>query len=252
MTSHWPHRDSGVDIHTLAGAYALDAVDDIERAAFDRHLAGCASCAQELSELQATVARLTDLNAAVPPAGLRQSVLAEAARTRQVPPGGRAAGRARSRSWRTWAAAAAAAVVIAVAGGSIGYVISDQNTRSANATVAAQQSESARVAAILSAPDATVHVQTVKGGKISVVVAPSLNEGVALVSNMPATPPAKTYQLWLIHGTDPQNQGIMASGQLSGTVFLTDVRGATNFGVSLENVGGATAPTQPLVTSFPV
>ena len=27
-----------VDIHALAGAYALDAVDDLERAAFDRHL----------------------------------------------------------------------------------------------------------------------------------------------------------------------------------------------------------------------
>ncbi|HEY2791855.1 MAG TPA: zf-HC2 domain-containing protein, partial [Micromonosporaceae bacterium] len=121
------HREPGVDIHTLAGAYALDAVDDIERAAFDRHLAGCASCAQELAELQATVARLTDLNASVPPAALRQAVLAEAARTRQVPPGGRAAGPAQSRSWRTWTAAAAAAVVIAAGGGVIGYAVSDHS-----------------------------------------------------------------------------------------------------------------------------
>ncbi len=30
---------TGPEIHTLVGAYALDAVDDLERASFDRHLA---------------------------------------------------------------------------------------------------------------------------------------------------------------------------------------------------------------------
>ena len=33
------------DIHALSGAYAVDALDDIERASFERHLAGCAAAA---------------------------------------------------------------------------------------------------------------------------------------------------------------------------------------------------------------
>ena len=32
------------DIHALVGAYAVDALDDVERAAFERHLAECAAC----------------------------------------------------------------------------------------------------------------------------------------------------------------------------------------------------------------
>jgi anti-sigma-K factor RskA len=235
-----------IDIHTLAGAYALDAVDDIERAAFDRHLSGCTSCAQEIAELRATVARLTDLNSMTPPASLKQSVLATASRTRQVSPGGRATDRSRSRGWRTWVAGAAAAAVVAVAGGAVGYAISDQNTRTERATVASDS----RAAAIMSAPDATVHVRMIGGAKVSVVVSKSLNRGVAIVANMPKVSTAQSYQLWLIHGARPVSAGVMAGGTTAGTVILTDVRGADGFGLSLEKAGGATTPTQPLVTSF--
>ena len=30
------------EIHALSGAYAVDALDDLERAAFERHLGECA------------------------------------------------------------------------------------------------------------------------------------------------------------------------------------------------------------------
>ena len=30
------------DIHALSGAYAVDALDELERVGFERHLAGCA------------------------------------------------------------------------------------------------------------------------------------------------------------------------------------------------------------------
>ena len=38
------------DIHALSGAYAVDALDDLERAAFERHLADCADCRAEVAE----------------------------------------------------------------------------------------------------------------------------------------------------------------------------------------------------------
>ena len=45
------------DLHTLAGAYVLDAVTAGERAAFAGHLAGCEQCRQEIREFRAATAR---------------------------------------------------------------------------------------------------------------------------------------------------------------------------------------------------
>ena len=46
------------DIHALAGAYVLDAVNDVERAAFTRHLSQCNACVSEVTELREAVAIL--------------------------------------------------------------------------------------------------------------------------------------------------------------------------------------------------
>ncbi|MDI5982443.1 RskA family anti-sigma factor, partial [Amycolatopsis magusensis] len=85
------------DMHTLAGAYALDALDDVERERFRRHLAECPSCAQEVRELQATAARLGAAVAEDPPPGMKAEVLASIRATRQEPPsaGGDRGGRSR-------------------------------------------------------------------------------------------------------------------------------------------------------------
>src|SRR5918999_1118607 len=53
------------DIHALSGAYAVDAVDDIERASFERHLAECPSCRAEVASLRETSAALAGVGAAV-------------------------------------------------------------------------------------------------------------------------------------------------------------------------------------------
>ncbi|MBO4209182.1 anti-sigma factor, partial [Micromonospora echinofusca] len=102
-------------MHALAGAYVLDAVSDIERAAFSRHLADCETCALEVAELRETVARLADQTWSVPPPRMRAEVLAQIRRTPQLPPGGvaRPAGRGGSARWRQWTIAAAAAGVVA-------------------------------------------------------------------------------------------------------------------------------------------
>ena len=80
------------DIHALAGAYAIDAVDDLERAAFDRHLADCETCANEVGELRDAAARLTEGTWSVPPPRMREQVLARAAATPQLAPLGQRRG----------------------------------------------------------------------------------------------------------------------------------------------------------------
>ena len=49
---------STAELHTLTGAYALHALPEDERVAFERHLGACEACAQEVRELSATAARL--------------------------------------------------------------------------------------------------------------------------------------------------------------------------------------------------
>jgi hypothetical protein len=40
------------DAHTLAGAYAMDAISGRDRVRFERHLAGCQECTQEIASLR--------------------------------------------------------------------------------------------------------------------------------------------------------------------------------------------------------
>ena len=74
------------DIHKLSGAYALDAVDDLERAAFERHLAECEDCRTEVAGLRETAALLAETAAVTPPPSLRDSVLSGISQVRPLPP----------------------------------------------------------------------------------------------------------------------------------------------------------------------
>ena len=68
--------------------------------------------------------------------------------------------------------------MIAVGGGAVGYAISDQNTRTAKAQIAATEQRDAQIAAVMTASDASVHSETVPGGgTISVVVSAVAEQG---------------------------------------------------------------------------
>jgi hypothetical protein len=82
------------DPHTLAGAYALDAVTDADRAMFEQHLAGCESCREEIRTLREATARLAMVSAVQPRADLRDETLRAVARLSQLPPAGTEARRA--------------------------------------------------------------------------------------------------------------------------------------------------------------
>ena len=73
-------------LHALSGAYAVDALDDAERAAFERHLAQCPDCQQEVASLREATALMADDAVMTPPPGLRDSVLAGIKNIRPIPP----------------------------------------------------------------------------------------------------------------------------------------------------------------------
>ncbi|WP_345714042.1 zf-HC2 domain-containing protein, partial [Kineococcus glutinatus] len=45
------HRGGAVGSHDLTAAYAVDAVDERERALAEEHLAGCAACREEVAAM---------------------------------------------------------------------------------------------------------------------------------------------------------------------------------------------------------
>ena len=77
------------DIHTLSGAYALDALDGDEALAFERHLESCASCRDEVRSLRETLPALAEDSAEPAPERLRADVLAGITSVRPLPPLGR-------------------------------------------------------------------------------------------------------------------------------------------------------------------
>jgi anti-sigma-K factor RskA len=242
-------------MHTLAGAYALDALTELERAGFDRHMAECAACATEVAELTETAARLGTATALTPPPGLRAAVLADISRTRQVHDSRptRAARGDTAARWRSRTLLAAAAAVLAVAGLGTVWTVEEHRLGAARDQAAAVQAQQARVDAILTAGDVKVYnSSTPSGGRVTVAVSASQNDGVVVMTNMPVPPAGQAYQLWLIRNGAPTSAGIMAAGSRSGTAVLPPLNGADSLGVTVEPAAGSSTPTPPIVVGVPL
>lgn len=235
------------DIHALAGAYALDALGDIERAAFDRHAAECEVCAVEAAELQETVGRMAEVSWSVPPPRMRRAVLAEVSRTRQVGGRRRDSGRAAPAGptqWRRRAGLAAAAAVLVAGGGAATWAVLRQERQDQHAQLVAEQTRVREITSVVSAPDAQTH----RAGQVTVVFSPARDAGVAILDNLPDPGRAQAYELWAIRGTQATEIGLLDPGVHTGTVLVRDLSGADYFGVSREPAGGSPRPTHVVQT----
>lgn len=236
------------DLHTLTGAYVLDALDDVERRAFEEHLEQCEACADEVSGLLATSARLGASSQVVPPPSLHDAVMAEVARTRQLPPDRTptssppATGHddvvvplARRRP-KLMLAVAAALVVLA---GSLGGALAVEHHRS---TQLQQRLEA--TAEVYAAQDATTTTAAGAGGTLTVVASSSLGRAVVIPRSMDAGP-GRSLQLWVVHDGQFRSAGLMSDDS---PVLATDLPRDATLGVTSEPAGGSKQPTtKPIV-----
>jgi anti-sigma factor RsiW len=234
------------EIHTLAGAFALDALSEFERAAFARHVAECSACDLEVAELRETAARIGATAWEAPPPRMRDAVFAQVARTRQVPVG-RATVEPREvkavTRWRRWTAASVAAGVVALGGIATVYVVQEQRVGDARLEAEQLQREQARIAAVLAAGDVRVRSGPVQGGgSLTVAFSPSLDDGVLMINGLPA-PGDGAYQLWIVKDGNPASVDVMAAGERGGTALLDAIGGASAVAVSRERAGGAQRPS---------
>ncbi|HEY5984902.1 MAG TPA: anti-sigma factor, partial [Streptosporangiaceae bacterium] len=159
------------DPHTLAGPYTLNALSGPDRAVFERHLGECDSCREEARGLFEAAARLGAATAAEPPPRLRERVLAQAARTRQLPPLAPAPDGGSLLRARTLGMPVARRMAVAIAGVGMlatlvlgGFVIHNQHR------LHAAEAHSRAVATLLNAPDATMMSGKARDGGTATVV----------------------------------------------------------------------------------
>jgi anti-sigma-K factor RskA len=231
------------DLHGLTGAYALHALPDDERDAFERHLADCAECAQETREFAAATARLGLAATAAAGPALRDRVLHRVTTVRQVPPGGGTVEKARrvvprGRGPARWALAACLAAAAGLGGTAVW-----QHERAQDAGERAARAET--LAGVLAAPDARSRTARLAGGASgTLVVSERQDRAVYLASGMAQTPRGKVYQLWFDdHGT-MRPAGLMDPGSTRQAVLMEGaVDGAAGVGITVEPAGGSKQPT---------
>ncbi|WP_031006060.1 anti-sigma factor [Streptomyces sp. NRRL F-5727] len=233
------------DIHALAGAYALDALDAAETDAFTRHLQQCEACRHEVAEFHATTARLADATAEEPPAALKQRTLDAVGGVRQLPPRltGTPTPTGLGDRLRRKALSLGLAASLAAAASFAGLAVwQHQEARQAQQQTRQAQRNLDTVSGVLAAPDAqAAHGKATNGALTTVVTSERQNKAVFTATGLPAPVPGRTYQLWLQHDDTMRPAGFIHQ---DGTVLVDgDPADATALGLTLEPSEGSPQPT---------
>ena len=218
-----------MDLHDLTAGYALDALDEDERARYEEHLASCETCREELQgfwEVSGALGRAA--GGPMPPASLRDRILEQARSERPnvVPLRRRIAA-------PVLASAAAVAAVVAVGLGIWSLGLSNDLDDANDAL------------AVLSDPNA--RVQTTPDGEANLVVTPT-GRAALVVRMLAPAPKGKDYEIWVFENGVPKPAGLFEE---PGVAMLSrHVEPGQTVAVTLEPDGGVDAPTSdPLFTA---
>ena len=259
-----------------AAAYALDALDDEERAAFEAQLEKDAELQRLVDEYRGVSSSMAgSLPPMEPPEGLRQRVLERAQATPQTAAEGEeesVKGSIKpptpgSRRWgttATWLALAASIVGLFWLGiqnlslrveGDQLRVDGDQLRaqisliRDSLGLAEAELAQLDSLALLLSGPDVRFAALTDAASQPSLRLLWNPDRGVLLVaaSNLAAPAPGRTYQLWGIRGAEaPVSLGIFDPGPQGTALFTQAMQIEPDFDVSAitdEPAGGSAGPT---------
>jgi anti-sigma-K factor RskA len=256
------HEQYGEDL----ALYAVDALTGEERAQLERHLEGCAGCRAELEQLRGDGALLAlSTLGPKPPARAKQRLMeavakeaaAAAQKSSKDAPTRTLFPRKHWWGWLGWAATFAMIVFAA----SLWKEILWLRENLAAAGMRAEQSvhemeELRRIAGPIIAPEAQrvtlVSVKTPVQPQGKAFYLRNRSSLVFVANNMPALPPKKAYELWLI----PVSGAPIPAG-----VFKPDAHGSATvvnpplpsgaeakaFAITVENEAGASSPTTPIV-----
>lgn len=229
---------SNLDLHHLAAAYALDALEIDERVAFEAHYHDCDVCTGDVVNFRATLAALGDLSASAPPAELRARVLLQVAQTRQLSP--------RVIPWAprrrpSWLAVAASVVLIVAAAAFL--VGRDSGTEDAFAEQLEQ---------VLAEPDVrVVDLAATAGnaGHIRVAWSVGIDQAAVIGSDLPPPGPGSVYELWLIGDSGPIPMRMLDEAETGEVRRILELpgpngtAGAIKWGITIEPAAGSASPS---------
>jgi anti-sigma-K factor RskA len=221
MNDHPRYRD---DI----GAYLLGALTELERQAFERHIAGCSECQEELERLRPAADALPgSVEQVQPPARLRASLMEvverEAEAERQPAPS-----RAPRRRFLR-PALVAAGLLIALAIGVTVTQLGGDETRTVTARVDPAMPQA--------------------GGSLRI----EGDDATLRLHDMPELGSTRVYQVWLQHGDRMVPTRTFEVGRSgAGRVELPDVSDAKGVFVTREPRGGAQVPSENPIVSVPL
>jgi anti-sigma-K factor RskA len=221
MSDHTRYRD---DI----GAYLLGALTELEQHAFERHMAGCTECQEELERLRPAADALPgSVEQLQPPASLKASlmeVVEREAQSERQPAPSRAP---RRRFLRP--VLVAAGVLIALAIGVTLTQLGGDDTRTVTARVDPAMPQA--------------------GGSLRI----EGDDGTLRLHGMPELAGARVYQVWLQHGERMVPARTFTVGRSgAGRVELPDVSDAKGVFVTREPRGGAQVPSEDPIVSVPL
>jgi anti-sigma-K factor RskA len=221
MNDHPRYRD---DI----GAYLLGALTELERQAFERHIAGCSECQEELERLRPAADALPGSVEQVQPtarlkASLMEVVEREAEAERQPAPS-----RAPRRRFLR-PALVAAGLLIALAIGVTVTQLGGDETRTVTARVDPAMPQA--------------------GGSLRI----EGDDATLRLHDMPELGSTRVYQVWLQHGDRMVPTRTFEVGRSgAGRVELPDVSDAKGVFVTREPRGGAQVPSENPIVSVPL
>lgn len=250
------------DLHSLAAAYVLDALDDDERRRFEDHLADCAECTVDVADLSDAAGLLGEGTPLVsPPPDLKAAVMAQIAATPQLPgvdatssagavapvePAAPSPSSGAERRRRTgpprWVTLAAAAAVVVVAGVGAAVVFGGGDDPAQDPTELA-------IDQVREAPDAvSVELQGAGPGAVTVTYSAADGRGVIVAEGLDAPDSDHVYQLWAISGETPIPLVVFTpeDGSSAEEIEMTfDPPDA--WAVTVEPAGGSPKPTGDIV-----
>jgi Anti-sigma-K factor rskA len=231
--------------------YSLGVLEDPERTEVRAHLdRGCADCTAGVREARSwAYAMGASVEGPAPPRHLRQRVLSIAAAAPKT-----------QRNWFTaWIAVAATALaaVVVVTVETRSFRAEEAQMRAAIARNGMEAAALRQVLDLIQAPD-TREINFGQGqpapprGRVFVN-----RSGVVLIaSRLPAPPPGKTYEMWIIRGGSPRPAGLFASDAQGNAIHFYRPEAAPASGdivaVTLEPAEGVNAPTSTPVIAVPL
>jgi anti-sigma factor RsiW len=239
------------EIQELLGVYAVDAVDDAERAMIEAHLEECPRCRAEVAEHLETAAMLAATAERAPDGvwdAISQRLDEGESVVRIEDVRAERADRERPRQpWR-WVTGAVAAVAVAAAV-SLGVAVTEQQRRIDRLTARVEQAGVVRAASVavfrddarlvtLASEDGTVEVEA--------VILPN-GQGFLVDNNLRDLPQAETYQLWALGGEEPISLGPLGP-EFRVVAFPVDPR-TTTLAITVEPAGGVVAPSSTPVAA---